>query len=64
MKCRTNEWSSTFAPKERYSKLDGLLFNNAVFYVMSGTGNTYRLGCWMREIADRYLDKTKYSYDR
>ena len=26
---------------------------------MSGTGNTYRLGCWMKDIADRYLDKTK-----
>jgi hypothetical protein len=32
--------------KKGYSKLGGVLFNNAIFYVMSGTGNTYRMACW------------------
>jgi Pyruvate/2-oxoacid:ferredoxin oxidoreductase delta subunit len=39
--------------------LDGLLFKNAIFYVMSGTGNTYRMACWMKEIANPYLEDIK-----
>ncbi len=34
-------------------------YNDAVFYVMSGTGNTYRVGCWMEEIVSRYRGKAK-----
>ncbi len=34
-------------------------YNNAIFYVMSGTGNTYRMACWMKEIADSYMKDIK-----
>jgi len=39
--------------------LDHLIYKKAVFYVMSGTGNTYRVGCWMEEILSRYNIKTR-----
>ena len=39
--------------------MDGLLFNNAIFYVMSGTGNTYRMACQMKEIAHPYMEDIK-----
>jgi hypothetical protein len=39
--------------------LDGSLFNNTIFYVMSGTGNTYRMACWMKEIANTYMEDIK-----
>jgi Pyruvate/2-oxoacid:ferredoxin oxidoreductase delta subunit len=39
--------------------LDGLLFNNAIFYVMSGTGNTYRIACRMKELANPYMEDIK-----
>jgi hypothetical protein len=45
--------------KKGYSKLGGVLFNNAIFYVMSGTGNTYRMACWMKEIATPYMEDMK-----
>jgi Pyruvate/2-oxoacid:ferredoxin oxidoreductase delta subunit/flavodoxin len=37
--------------------LDDLIYKKAVFYVMSGTGNTYRISRWIEEIVNR--DKTK-----
>lgn len=39
--------------------MDGSLFDNAIFYVMSGTGNTYRMACRMKEIAGPYLEDIK-----
>ena len=33
-------------------------FNVAVFYVMSGTGNTYRVSRWIEEIAARHKIKS------
>jgi len=45
--------------KKGYSSLDGLFFKNAIFYVMSGTGNTYRMACWMKEIANPYIEDIK-----
>lgn len=39
--------------------MDDLFFNNALFYVMSGTGNTYRMACWMKEIATPYTENIK-----
>jgi hypothetical protein len=30
--------------------LQNSIFNSAILYVMSGTGNTYRLACWMRQV--------------
>ena len=39
--------------------MDGLRFKNAIFYVMSGTGNTYRTACWMKEIATPYMEEIK-----
>ncbi len=44
---------------EGYYNLDDLRFNNAIFYVMSGTGNTYRMACWMKEIANPYMEDIK-----
>ncbi len=41
------------------SNLDGDLFNNAIFYVMSGTGNTYRMACQMKEMANPYIEDIK-----
>jgi Pyruvate/2-oxoacid:ferredoxin oxidoreductase delta subunit len=35
------------------------MYKIAVFYVMSGTGNTYRVSRWIKEIADRYKVKAK-----
>lgn len=26
---------------------------NAIFYIMSGTGNTFRLGCWIKELFEK-----------
>ena len=46
-------------PKKGYSELDDSLYNNAIFYVMSGTGNTYRMACWMKEIAGPYIKDIK-----
>jgi Pyruvate/2-oxoacid:ferredoxin oxidoreductase delta subunit/flavodoxin len=37
--------------------LDDLIYKEAVFFVMSGTGNTYRISRWIEEIVNR--DKTK-----
>jgi len=39
--------------------LDGSPFNDAIFYVMSGTGNTYRMACQMKEIANPYMEDIK-----
>ena len=39
--------------------MDSLVFNNAIFYVMSGTGNTYRMACQMKEIANPYVEDIK-----
>ncbi len=33
--------------------MDDLIFKEAVFYVMSGTGNTYRVSRWIEEIVIR-----------
>lgn len=32
------------------------LFKNLILYIASGTGNTYRLGCWIREEAENAFD--------
>ena len=37
--------------------MDDLIYQQAVFYVMSGTGNTYRVSRWIEEIVNR--DKTE-----
>ena len=34
-------------------------YKDAIFYVMSGTGNTYRLAGWMQEIITRYNGTSK-----
>jgi len=34
-------------------------YKNAVFYVMSGTGNTYRVSRWIEEIVNRHKVKAK-----
>jgi hypothetical protein len=39
--------------------LDGSVFNNAIFYVMSGTGNTHRMARQMKEIANPYVEDIK-----
>ena len=39
--------------------MNALNFNNAVFYVMIGTGNTYRVACWADEILSLYGVKAK-----
>lgn len=39
--------------------LDDILYKEAVFYVMSGTGNTYRVSRWIEEIVNRHKVKAK-----
>jgi len=39
--------------------LPDLNYKEAVFYVMSGTGNTYRVSRWIEEIANRHEVKAK-----
>ncbi len=39
--------------------MDDLIYKEAVFYVMSGTGNTYRVSRWIEEIVNRDKIKTK-----
>jgi len=39
--------------------LNDLIYKKAVLYVMSGTGNTYRVSRWIAEIANRRQVKTK-----
>jgi len=39
--------------------LDDLIYKEAVFYVMSGTGNTYRVSRWIEEIVTRDKIKSK-----
>ena len=39
--------------------MDDLIYRDAVFYVMSGTGNTYRASRWIEEIFNRHKIKTK-----
>jgi Pyruvate/2-oxoacid:ferredoxin oxidoreductase delta subunit len=39
--------------------LDGSLFKNAIFHVMSGTGNTYYMACQMKAIATPYMEDIK-----
>lgn len=34
-------------------------YKRAVFYVMSGTGNTYRMACWVKDIARQYSVNAK-----
>ena len=39
--------------------MDDILYKEAVFYVMSGTGNTYRVSRWIKEIVNRHKVKAK-----
>jgi len=39
--------------------MDDILYKEAVFYVMSGTGNTYRVSRWIEEIVNRHKVKAK-----
>ena len=39
--------------------MDDAIYREAVFYVMSGTGNTYRVSRWFEEIVVRYEVKAK-----
>ena len=39
--------------------MDELIYKKAVFYVMSGTGNTYRVSRWIEEIVIRDKTDTK-----
>ena len=39
--------------------MDFSIYKHAIFYVMSGTGNTYRLACWMKEMASPFLADIK-----
>jgi hypothetical protein len=36
-----------------------LIYKQAVFYAMSGTGNTYRVSCWIEEFFHRHRIKSK-----
>ena len=36
-----------------------LPLKNALFYVMSGTGNTHRMACWIKELAGQSLEEIK-----
>ena len=36
-----------------------IVYKNVILYVMSGTGNTYRMACWIKEIATNYLEDIK-----
>jgi ferredoxin len=36
-------------------ELENVQYKNALFYVMSGTGNTYRLACWIKKLAAPYI---------
>jgi Pyruvate/2-oxoacid:ferredoxin oxidoreductase delta subunit len=40
-------------------KLDDLIYKKAVLYVMSGTGNTYRVSRWIEEIAQQHNVKAQ-----
>jgi len=40
-------------------RLDDLFYKEALLYVMSGTGNTYRLSRWIEEIVNRQKIKAK-----
>ncbi|UCE56350.1 MAG: EFR1 family ferrodoxin [Desulfobacterales bacterium] len=39
--------------------MDDLIYKKAVFYVMSGTGNTYRVSRWIEETVNRDKTETK-----
>ncbi|NNG01149.1 MAG: 4Fe-4S binding protein [Desulfobacteraceae bacterium] len=39
--------------------MDNLPYKNAVLYVMSGTGNTYRAARWVLEFAGPYIENTR-----
>ncbi|MBW2410571.1 MAG: hypothetical protein JRF72_12290, partial [Deltaproteobacteria bacterium] len=39
--------------------MNGRPYDSAIFYVMSGTGNTYRLACWMKEMAASSMQAIK-----
>ena len=39
--------------------MSDITFKEAVFYVMSGTGNTYRVSRWIEEIVNRHKVKSK-----
>ncbi len=39
--------------------MDDLIYKEAVFYVMSGTGNTYWVSRWIEEIVNRHKVKAK-----
>ena len=39
--------------------MDDVRFKKAVFYVLSGTGNTHRVACWIKEIMSRYEANAK-----
>ena len=41
------------------STLRNSIFNSAILYIMSGTGNTYRMACWMKEIAGACMQQIK-----
>ena len=47
------------AQRSGYKQLDDLIYKEAVFYVMSGTGNTYRVSRWIEEIVNRHKVKAK-----
>lgn len=36
-----------------------MIFQNMLLYVMSGTGNTYRVARWMKEIAESHAVPTE-----
>ena len=36
-----------------------IVYKNVILYVMSGTGNTYRMACWIKEITTNYLEDIK-----
>ena len=49
----------SLTPPKGYGKLSDIVFKKGILYVMSGTGNTYRMACWIREIAKNYMEDIK-----